>query len=507
MDNLTHRLFGATLARTPLGRAGRGTTAALILASNAPDIDIVTTAGGALSYLEWHRGPTHGPLGVVGLGLVVAALVWGGQRAWSTATRAGGRHASFRSLAAVVDRRRALPRADGPADVVWHAAAQPVRLALVRDRLDADRRHLPAGRARGRLLVRSAAWNRRRRRRNAVDRAVADGGSTTASAVGAHRQALDARAAPVRPAAPGRCERRGQQAHRSIDRWPIPRASVASDDRRAAPCLVEIAAMPTFMSPVSLAADRAVVERATRCGTSTCSSCAASAPTGPEAPWRLRAAYPNRWTPAVRGGRAIARRTDVPRLLTLSRRAFRAVDAGRRRDRPVGPTSASSAAAPRPAGRTQRARLLHRRPSGVDADGRMLDGRAPRRMTTGCHALWARTCRWPAGCRARSSGRVVHRCDALQIFAKNASQWRGRRAASRRRFASSARRVKAVRARAGRLARQLSDQPGDRERRRCATSRSRPWATSSIAPRRSDCSASCCTPAATRRAAKRTGSR
>jgi inner membrane protein len=75
LDNLTHSLFGLTLARTPLSRAGRGTTAALLLASNAPDIDVVVTAGGAVRYLEFHRGPTHGPLGVVGLALVVAALV------------------------------------------------------------------------------------------------------------------------------------------------------------------------------------------------------------------------------------------------------------------------------------------------------------------------------------------------------------------------------------------------------------------------------------------------
>ena len=47
LDNLTHSLFGLTLARTPLGRAGRGTTAALLLASNAPDIDVIVTAGGA----------------------------------------------------------------------------------------------------------------------------------------------------------------------------------------------------------------------------------------------------------------------------------------------------------------------------------------------------------------------------------------------------------------------------------------------------------------------------
>ncbi len=75
MDNLTHSLFGLTLARTPLGRAGRGTTAVLLLASNAPDADIVVTAGGAARYLEFHRGPTHGLLGVLGLSLVVAVVV------------------------------------------------------------------------------------------------------------------------------------------------------------------------------------------------------------------------------------------------------------------------------------------------------------------------------------------------------------------------------------------------------------------------------------------------
>ena len=75
MDNITHTLLGATLARTPLGRAGRGTTAALIIASNLPDIDIVTSAGGTISYLQWHRGPTHGPIGIIGLGLLTAAIV------------------------------------------------------------------------------------------------------------------------------------------------------------------------------------------------------------------------------------------------------------------------------------------------------------------------------------------------------------------------------------------------------------------------------------------------
>jgi membrane-bound metal-dependent hydrolase YbcI (DUF457 family) len=99
MDNLTHSLFGATLARTPLGRAGRGTTLALVLASNAPDIDIVTVADGVLRYLEWHRGPTHGLPGVAGLGLLMAALVWLGLRLFDRRHQA--EHAPFARLAGI----------------------------------------------------------------------------------------------------------------------------------------------------------------------------------------------------------------------------------------------------------------------------------------------------------------------------------------------------------------------------------------------------------------------
>ena len=96
MDNLTHSLFGLTLARTPLGRGGRGSTIALVLASNAPDIDIVATAGGSAKYLEWHRGPTHGLPGVIGLGLVVAAIGWLIDRKWGAPEPAD--RASFRRL-------------------------------------------------------------------------------------------------------------------------------------------------------------------------------------------------------------------------------------------------------------------------------------------------------------------------------------------------------------------------------------------------------------------------
>jgi membrane-bound metal-dependent hydrolase YbcI (DUF457 family) len=76
VDNVTHSLFALTLARTPIGRAGPGTTAALLIASNAPDSDIVkaVTDGGA-AYLAAHRGPTHGPIGILSLGIATAAIV------------------------------------------------------------------------------------------------------------------------------------------------------------------------------------------------------------------------------------------------------------------------------------------------------------------------------------------------------------------------------------------------------------------------------------------------
>jgi membrane-bound metal-dependent hydrolase YbcI (DUF457 family) len=90
VDNLTHSLFGWTLARAGVGRGVPYATATLILASNAPDADVVTAMAGGVEYLAAHRGPTHGPIGVIGLGLAVAALVtvwhrWRGLRGQAAA--------------------------------------------------------------------------------------------------------------------------------------------------------------------------------------------------------------------------------------------------------------------------------------------------------------------------------------------------------------------------------------------------------------------------------------
>lgn len=77
MDNITHTLTGLTLVRAGVGRDTRGAMATMLVTSNAPDLDIVSAiTGGAVPYLAAHRGPTHGPLGVLGLALATAVIVW-----------------------------------------------------------------------------------------------------------------------------------------------------------------------------------------------------------------------------------------------------------------------------------------------------------------------------------------------------------------------------------------------------------------------------------------------
>src|SRR5262249_29484855 len=47
----------------------------LLLASNAPDADVVSSSGGALSYIEHHRGITHTLLGAPVVAAVLVLLV------------------------------------------------------------------------------------------------------------------------------------------------------------------------------------------------------------------------------------------------------------------------------------------------------------------------------------------------------------------------------------------------------------------------------------------------
>ncbi len=59
MENVTHSLTGFFLSHAGLNRFTPHATFLLILAANAPDIDIVTLAGGGLQYFHFHRHLTH----------------------------------------------------------------------------------------------------------------------------------------------------------------------------------------------------------------------------------------------------------------------------------------------------------------------------------------------------------------------------------------------------------------------------------------------------------------
>jgi inner membrane protein len=81
MDNITHSLTGFALSRLGLGRTTAGATAALVIASNLPDADIVSRFYGTAAYLEHHRGLSHSvvgaPLLALGLAVVLRLVVRG----------------------------------------------------------------------------------------------------------------------------------------------------------------------------------------------------------------------------------------------------------------------------------------------------------------------------------------------------------------------------------------------------------------------------------------------
>ena len=72
MENLAHTLLGLSFAKGGLERATPLATTALVISSNLPDIDVFSRLeGGTVSYLQYHRGFTHG---FVGLAILAAGL-------------------------------------------------------------------------------------------------------------------------------------------------------------------------------------------------------------------------------------------------------------------------------------------------------------------------------------------------------------------------------------------------------------------------------------------------
>jgi inner membrane protein len=75
MDNLTHAAVGLFLSRAGLDRFCAQAPWILVLAANAPDIDIVTLAGGPLAYLHYHRHLTHSLAAMPVMALLPVLLV------------------------------------------------------------------------------------------------------------------------------------------------------------------------------------------------------------------------------------------------------------------------------------------------------------------------------------------------------------------------------------------------------------------------------------------------
>jgi inner membrane protein len=75
MDNLTHTAAGLFLSRAGLNRWTPQASAILMLAANAPDIDVVSAAGGTVSYLHFHRHLTHSLIAMPVMAILCVVLV------------------------------------------------------------------------------------------------------------------------------------------------------------------------------------------------------------------------------------------------------------------------------------------------------------------------------------------------------------------------------------------------------------------------------------------------
>jgi inner membrane protein len=83
MENIAHTFFGLALAKAGLERSTPMATAALVISSNLPDIDVLTrVVGDQFSGLEHHRGITHSLIGLVPLSALLALSMIGADRLW-----------------------------------------------------------------------------------------------------------------------------------------------------------------------------------------------------------------------------------------------------------------------------------------------------------------------------------------------------------------------------------------------------------------------------------------
>lgn len=76
MDNLTHSFVGLAASKAGLERLSPAATTMCIIASNAPDADILATFGGRWAYLQNHRGITHSIVGTIALAILIPTVFW-----------------------------------------------------------------------------------------------------------------------------------------------------------------------------------------------------------------------------------------------------------------------------------------------------------------------------------------------------------------------------------------------------------------------------------------------
>jgi inner membrane protein len=74
MDNVTHTLTGLAMSRAGLNRYYQHATPLLLIAANAPDIDVISLAGGGFQYFHYHRAITHSLAAAPVLAIVIALL-------------------------------------------------------------------------------------------------------------------------------------------------------------------------------------------------------------------------------------------------------------------------------------------------------------------------------------------------------------------------------------------------------------------------------------------------
>jgi membrane-bound metal-dependent hydrolase YbcI (DUF457 family) len=301
MDNLTHTLFAVTLSRTPLGRAGRGTTTALVLASNAPDIDIVTAMRGSADYLRWHRGPTHGPLGILVLAVVTAAIVWAILRYGSRRRHpADDEPAATFAMLCVVSAVGVLghilmdlPTSYGtrllsPFDWHWFAA----------DLMPIVDVYLVAALFAGLLFGQTSPASRRRNASIVLALMAANYG---VRAVARH-EAIVLAPRVFGPLMPAPCDP-GHTDRPLFVRWPDARleaTAMTPAPGGASRCLVDLAAMPTFLSPFKWRIIARLSNAYELHDVDVLDSGLRRAPEVGAAPWRVTMRVPDQWTPMVK---------------------------------------------------------------------------------------------------------------------------------------------------------------------------------------------------------------